>query len=158
MTIAGSCYYIEATTTFNWHDAQLNCQDKLGSSGILFEPRDANTHTLVATAADNIKRTNYWYGINNLADQNQFVYDSDGEDIVEYNLYSGVWYPGQPNGGAHHRCVYGVHWVGGYGYGLLADDGCDSYKILSICQLQNTGKERTLKHLQVNSSLYRVIA
>jgi len=139
VTIAGSCYYIEATTKLKHDEAQLNCQDKLGSSGILFEPRDANTHTLVATAADNIKRTNYWYGINNLADQNQFVYDSDGEDIVEYNLYSGIWYPGQPNGGAHHRCVYGVHWVGGYGYGLLADDGCDSYKILSICQLQNTG-------------------
>ena len=153
MTIAGSCYYIEATTTFNWHDAQLNCQDKLGSSGILFEPRDANTHTLVAAAADNIKRNIYWFGINNLANQDQFVYDSDGEDIVEYNLYVGIWYPGQPNGGENRRCVYAVNWISGYGYGLLAPKECD-YKMYSICQLQNTGKERTLKHLQVNSFLY----
>ena len=150
MTIAGSCYYIEATTTFNWHDAQLNCQDKLGSSGILFEPRDANTHTLVATAADNIKHTNYQYGINNLANQDQFVYDSDGEDIVEYNLYVGIWYPGQPKRNENRRCVYGIHWISGYGYGLLAEKEC-WVEMYSICQLQNTGKERTLTHLQVNS-------
>ena len=97
-------------------------------------------HSEAKTAADNIEYYNYWFGINNLADQSQWVYDSDGEDIVEYNLYATyIWYPGQPNGGAHHRCAYGVHWVSGYGYGLLADDDCDSFKTLSICQLQNTG-------------------
>ena len=158
MTIAGSCYYIEATTKFNWHEAQLNCQDKLGSSGILFEPHDANTHTLVAQAADNIKHNIYWFGINNLANQDQFVYDSDGEDIVEYNLYAGnLWYPGQPTGYENRRCAYAEQWSSSYGYGLLSNYQCN-WKALYICQLQNTGKERILKHLQVNSSLYRVIA
>ena len=50
-TISGTCYYIEDTTKMTYSNAQLNCRNKLGTSWILFEPRDVNTNELVAAAA-----------------------------------------------------------------------------------------------------------
>ena len=132
-------------------DAQLNCRNKLGSSWLLFEPRDANTNELVLTAAitlikvinDNWRDHYFWLGINDLANQGQYVYASDGQPVVD-----GMWTAGQPNDNGH-RCV------GGYWNSLWWDEGC-TYPIYSICQPQNTGKEGTLKHLLVNSFLYHI--
>ena len=96
MTISGSCYYIENTTTLNYADAQLNCQNKFGNLvGKLFEPRLANTNQLVSAAAANFESgtmDDFWLGINDLAIQGQYVYASDGQDVV-----GGMWKSGQPN-------------------------------------------------------------
>ena len=54
--ISGSCYYIENTSTLNYADAQLNCQDKFGNLvGGLIEPRLASTNQLVYAEALNFK-------------------------------------------------------------------------------------------------------
>ena len=121
-------------------DAQLNCHSKFGNSGILFEPRDANTNKLVNTAAAKLTSGAYhWFGINDLSIQGQYVYASDGQDV---NV---MWHPGQPND-ANHRCVYGYFSPYADSFGNLVDNSCD-YSFYSICQAQNTGKEGTLKHL-----------
>ena len=103
MAISGSCYYIENTTTLNYADAQLNCQNKFGNLvGKLFEPRLANTNQLVSAAAANFESgtmDDFWLGINDLAIQGQYVYASDGQDVV-----GGMWNSGQPDF-ASERCV-----------------------------------------------------
>ena len=88
-------------------DAQLNCQNKFGNFGILFEPRDANTNKLVFAAAGNLRLGGYWLGINDLANQGQYVYASDGQEVV-----NGMWYSGQPKG--DDRCVLGYYDGRGY--------------------------------------------
>ena len=113
-------------------DAQLNCQNKFGNFGILFEPRDANTNELVFAAAGNLRLGSYWLGINDLANQGQYVYASDGQPVVD------LWHPGQPNADGHH-CV-GGYYNGKY---LWWDEGCTNPNLYSICQPQNTGKEGT---------------
>ena len=105
-------------------DAQLNCQNKFG---ILFEPRDANTNELVFAAAGNLRLGSYWLGINDLANQGQYVYASDGQEVV-----NGMWYSGQPKG---RRCVLGYYDGGAY-LGEWWDRTCDNF-YYSICQAQN---------------------
>ena len=83
-----------------------------------------------------------WLGINDLSIQGQYVYASDGQDVVNV-----TWYPGQPNN-ANHRCVIGYFYPNGDSFGKLVDNSCDnSYYSICQCQCQNTGKEGTLKHL-----------
>ena len=116
----------------NYADAQLNCQNKFGNlGGKLFEPRLANTNQLVSAAAAKFASgtsNDFWLGINDLATQGQYVYASDGRDVVD-----GMWKSGQPNT-ATERCV-------GY-YNLLTqydsnggwfDRDCSGYKF-PICQ------------------------
>ena len=110
-------------------DAQLNCQNKFGNSGILFEPRDANTNELVFAAAGNLRSGSYWLGINDLANKGQYVYASDGQEVV-----NGMWYSGQPNGD-NWRCVLG-YYNGGANLGEWWDWTCGT-PYYSICQAQN---------------------
>ena len=138
----------------NYSDAQLNCQDKFGNdSGRLFEPRLYSTNQLVYAEAANFKSVtsdDFWLGINDLAIQGQYVYASDGQEVVD-----GMWSSNQPNNAAE-RCA---------GYFNLAtqydsnagwwDRPCD-YLTFSICQvLTYKGKEGLLdpKSLHINSSL-----
>ena len=140
VSISGSCYYIE-DTKMTYADAQLNCHSKFGGSGILFEPRDVNTNKLVNTAAATLTSSAFhWFGINDFSIQGQYVYASDGQDVVNV-----MWHPGQPND-ANHRCVYGYFSTSAGSFGNLVDNACD-LELYSICQAQNTGKEGTLKHL-----------
>lgn len=129
MAISGSCYYIENTTTLNYADAQLNCQNKFGNLvGKLFEPRLANTNQLVSAAAANFESgtmDDFWLGINDLAIQGQYVYASDGQDVV-----GGMWKSGQPNT-ASERCV-AYYSMPAYG-GEWFDRPCSSL-CFSICQ------------------------
>ena len=135
----------------NYADAQLNCQNKFGNlGGKLFEPRLANTNQLVSTAAANFvtgSMNDFWLGINDLAIQGQYVYASDGQEVVD-----GMWKSGQPNK-AKERCVgyynLATHDAGWY------DRPCND-KYFSICQvLTYEGKERMLhpKSLHINHAL-----
>ena len=94
--ISGTCYYFGNTASLNYADAQLNCQDKFGNLvGGLFEPRLASTNQLVYAEASNFKSANeddFWLGINDLATQGQYVYASDGLEVVD-----GMWKSGQPS-------------------------------------------------------------
>ena len=116
----------------NYSDAQLNCQNKFGHlHGGLFEPRLYSINQLVYAEAVNFKSAtsdDFWLGINDLATQGQYVYASDGQEVVD-----GMWKSGQPNT-ATERCV-------GY-YNLLTqydsnggwfDRDCSGYKF-PICQ------------------------
>ena len=108
-----------------YNDAQLNCQNKLGTSWILFEPRDFNTNKLVFEAAGNLVPNAYWLGINDRANQGQYVYASDGQDVV-----NGMWRSGEPNGD-NERCV-----IGYYKFEYLGewfDYPCEN-RVSSICQ------------------------
>ena len=150
--ISGSCYYFENTSSLNYDDAQLNCQDKFANFfGGLFEPRLASTNQLVYAEAINFISANeddFWLGINDLANQGQYVYASDGQAVVD-----GMWTTGQPSNPYSERCVV-VGWMVGYydlTYSLLAgwyDWPCDDNKF-SICQvLTYEGKEGKLKSKQ----------
>ena len=129
MAISGSCYYFENTTTLNYTNAKLNCQNKFGNLvGQLFEPRLANTNQLVSSAAANFVPgfiKDFWLGINDLATQGQYVYASDGDSVG-----SGMWYSGQPNFG-NERCAsyYKIPTYGGEWF----DRPCN-FERFSICE------------------------
>ena len=110
-------------------DAQLNCQNKFGNFGILFEPRDANTNELVFAAAGNLRLGSYWLGINDLANQGQYVYASDGQEVID-----GMWESTQPSSGTE-RCV-GYYSMPSYG-GEWFDRPCD-FLSFSICEPKGT--------------------
>ena len=132
----------------NYADAQLNCQDKFGNdSGRLFEPRLYSTNQLVYAEAVNFTSAtsdDFWLGINDLAIQGQYVYASDGQEVVD-----GMWHSGQPNY-EHERCVgYFSNNAGWY------DRPCDDHKF-SICQvLTYKGKEGMLdpKSFHINCAV-----
>ena len=116
----------------NYYDAQLNCQNKFGNFGKLFEPRLANTNQLVSAAAANFvsgTSDDFWLGINDLAMQGQYVYASDGQQVV-----GGMWYSDQPNNAAE-RCVayYDMPSNAGEWY----DRPCD-FLSFSICEPKGT--------------------
>ena len=120
----------------NYYDAQLNCQNKFGNFGKLFEPRLANTNQLVSYAAANFsswKSDDFWLGMNDLATQGQYVYASDGQEVVD-----GMWKYGQPNSPSE-RCVgyYKLHPAApSYGEGWY-DRSCD-FLSFSICEQKGT--------------------
>ena len=145
--ISGTCYYIENTTPMNYADAQLNCQYKLGG---LFEPRLVDTNQLVYTKAANFISTisdDFWLGMNDLANQGQYVYASDGQAVVD-----GMWFSGQPNN-ENERCVaYAGSW-GVFDYVSNAgwsDRPCDFLSFF-ICEVDHSGKKEILDYSQVNS-------
>ena len=133
----------------NYYDAQLNCQNKFGNLvGKLFEPRLANTNQLVSAAAANFvsgTSDDFWLGINDLAIQGQYVYASDGQEVV-----GGMWLSGQPND-AYDRCV-AYYNMPSNGDGWL-DRPCNELSF-SICQVL-TGKEGMLdpNSLHINCAL-----
>ena len=136
--ISGTCFYIENTTPMNYEDAQLNCQYKLGG---LFEPRFADTNQLVYVKAANfISATSddFWLGMNDLANQGQYVYASDGQAVVD-----GMWLSGQPNN-ENDRCV--GYWnmfdysVSNSGW---SDRPCDVLSFF-ICEVDHSGKKEML--------------
>ena len=124
----------------NYADAQLNCQDKFGNLvGGLFEPRLPSTNQLVYAEASNFKSAtsdDFWLGINDLATQGQYVYASDGQEVVD-----GMWKSGQPNNDAD-RCASYYNLATQYDSNAgWYDRSCDLYKF-SICQvLTYEGKE-----------------
>lgn len=113
----------------NYTAAQLNCQNKFGNLvGKLFEPRLANTNQLVSAAAANFASgtsSDFWLGINDLANLGQYVYSSDGQTVG-----SGMWYPNQPSSSSE-RCV-AYYSMPSYG-GEWFDRPCSSLSF-SICQ------------------------
>ena len=133
MVISGSCYYIEYATTMNYATAQLNCENKFGNLvGKLFEPRLESINQLVSAAAANFvsgASDDFWLGINDLATQGQYVYASDGQEIVD-----GYWRSGQPNSDTE-RCV-SYYRMPSYG-GEWFDRPCDDLSF-SICEPKGT--------------------
>ena len=129
----------------NYSDAQLNCQNKFGNLvGQLLEPRLANTNQLVSAAAANFvsgTSKNFWLGINDLAIQGQYVYASDGQEVVD-----GMWKSGQPSSAAE-RCAGYFDLTTQYDSNAgWFDRPCHDYKF-SICQvLGYEGKEGKLVH------------
>ena len=111
-----------------YDDAQLNCQNKLGTSWILFEPRDFNTNKLVFEAAGNLVPNAYWLGINDRANQGQYVYASDGQEVVD-----GMWLSGQPSSSSE-RCAGYLNLLTQYDSNAgWFDRPCSDYKF-PICQ------------------------
>ena len=129
----------------NYSDAQLNCQNKFGHLyGGLFEPRLYSTNQLVYAEALNFKTANeddFWLGINDLANQGQYVYASDGQDVVD-----GMWKSGQPSSAAE-RCAGYFDLTTQYDSNAgWFDRPCNDYKF-SICQvLSHEGKEGKIDH------------
>ena len=113
--------------------AQLNCQDKFGHLyGVLFEPRLYSTNQLVYAEAVNFKSNDeddFWLGINDLATKGQYVYASDGQEVVD-----GMWESTQPSQ-ATERCV-GYYSMPSYG-GEWFDRPCD-FLSFSICEPKGT--------------------
>ena len=149
--ISGSCYYFENTTSMKYAKAQLNCQDKFGDLyGVLFEPRLYSTNQLVYAEAVNFKSANeddFWLGINDLATKGQYVYASDGQEVVD-----GMWKSGQPSLFSERCAGYfnlDTQYDSNAGW---YDRNCDLYKY-SICQvLGHEGKDGTFDHCYENSS------
>ena len=138
----------------NYADAQLNCQNKFDNlGGKLFEPRLANTNQLVSAAAANFvsgTSDDFWLGINDLAIQGQYVYASDGQEVVD-----GMWKSGHPKY-PNKRCVgyvnLGNQYYNQYDAGWI-DRHCVNAIEFSICQvLTSEGKEGMLdpKLLHIN--------
>ena len=75
--IDGSCYYIE-TERLSLENATINCGNAFGPGvdGILFEPKDKNTHDLVVAAALGMESTNYWLGISDKQTEGEFHYNT----------------------------------------------------------------------------------
>ena len=116
----------------NYEDAQLYCQNKFGNLiGGLFEPRLFSTNQLVYAEALNFASgtgDDFWLGINDLANQGQYVYASDGQEVVD-----GMWSSGQPNNAAD-RCVSYFNLLTQYDSNAgWWDRSCDLYKLF-ICQ------------------------
>ena len=131
--ISGSCYYFENTSSMNYHDAKLNCQNKFGHLyGGLFEPRLYSINQLVYNEAVNFASgtgDDFWLGINDLANQGQYVYASDGQEVVD-----GMWTSGQPNS-ANDRCVSYLNLLTSYDSNAgWWDRACELSKF-SICQV-----------------------
>ena len=118
----------------------MNCRDKFGSwfGGGLFEPRLYSTNQLVYAEAVNFKSANeddFWLGINDLATKGQYVYASDGQEVVD-----GMWKSGHPNN-PKRRCVGYLDLADQYDAGWV-DRHCDLAIDFSICQvLTSEGKE-----------------
>ena len=139
--ISGSCYYFENTTSMKYAEAQLNCQDKFGHLyGVLFEPRLYSTNQLVYAEAVHFKSANeddFWLGMNDLATKGQYVYASDGQEVVD-----GMWKAGHPKY-ANKRCVGYYNLATQYDAGWY-DRPCND-KEFSICQvLTYEGKDGML--------------
>ena len=116
----------------NYANAQLNCLDRfVNMVGGLFEPRLFNTNQLVYAEALNFASgtgDDFWLGINDLANQGQYVYASDGQEVVD-----GMWKSGQPNSAAD-RCVGYLNLLTSYDSNAgWWDRSCDLNKF-SICQ------------------------
>ena len=129
----------------NYYDAQLNCQNKFGHLyGGLFEPRLYSTNQLVYAEALNFKSAtsdDFWLGINDLATQGQYVYASDGQEVVD-----GMWLSGQPSSSSE-RCAGYLNLLTQYDSNAgWFDRPCNDYKF-SICQvLSHEGKEGKIDH------------
>ena len=117
----------------NYATAQLNCENKFGNLvGKLFEPRLESINQLVSAAAENFvsgASDDFWLGINDLATQGQYVYASDGQEIVD-----GYWRSGQPNSDTE-RCV-SYYSMPSYG-GEWFDRPCNDLSF-SICEPKGT--------------------
>ena len=117
----------------NYAHAQLNCENKFGNLvGKLFEPRLESINQLVSAAAANFvsgASDDFWLGINDLATQGQYVYASDGQEIVD-----GYWRSGQPNSDTE-RCVSYFN-MPSYGGGWF-DRPCNDLSF-SICEPKGT--------------------
>jgi hypothetical protein len=143
VVISDSCYYIENNTTMNYEDAQLNCQKKFGNLvGGLFEPRNASTNQLVYVEAAKFASgtsDDFWLGINDFANRGQYVYASNGQNVVK-----GMWKSGQPNT-VSERCAGYYHLTSQYDANAgWYDRPCNDLKF-SICQVVTTeGKEGKL--------------
>ena len=116
----------------NYADAQLFCQNKFGNLvGGLFEPRLFGTNQLVYAEALNFASNSgddFWLGINDLATQNQYVYASDGQEVVD-----GMWLSGQPSSSGE-RCVGYLNLLTQYDSNAgWFDRPCSDYKF-PICQ------------------------
>ena len=116
----------------NYENAQLYCQNKFGNLvGGLFEPRLFNTNQLVYVEASNFASgtgDDFWLGINDLATQGQYVYASDGQEVVD-----GMWLSGQPSSSSE-RCAGYLNLLTQYDSNAgWFDRPCSDYKF-PICQ------------------------
>jgi hypothetical protein len=120
----------------NYEDAQLFCQNKFGNLvGGLFEPRLFSTNQLVYAEALNFASNigdDFWLGINDLATQGQYVYASDGQEVVD-----GMWQSGQPSSSSE-QCVGYLDILSYDSNGGWWDRPCSDYKF-PICQPISTG-------------------
>ena len=75
--INGNCYYIE-TKSLSFENATINCENAFGPGvdGILFEPKNKNTHDLVVAAANGVEARRYWLGISDIMTEGDFHYNT----------------------------------------------------------------------------------
>ena len=76
------CFYFE-TKSLNFDSANDNCQEKLGASGRLYEPKSVSEMKKVGKLGDEVftSSTYVWLGITDKRIESQYAYNSNGLPI-----------------------------------------------------------------------------
>merc|ERR1712008_608691 len=114
------CFYFEANR-FNFDSANKNCQEKLGASGRLYEPKSVSEMKKVGTftSAYNV---GVWLGITDKRIESQFAY-SNGLPIN----FTPTWHSGFGSRGKGNDCVLMVMSSTHSDFTQWADVPCTSY-------------------------------
>jgi len=96
------CFYFE-TEALNFDSANKNCQEKLGASARLYEPKSVSEMKKVATLGDEvfIYRDGVWLGVTDKRIESQFAYNSNGLPVN----FTPPWYSDYGSKGKGNDCI-----------------------------------------------------
>ena len=127
------CYFFD-TRLRNYESARRNC---LRMRGKLFEPKYAVVNHVIDTYAQKYFKVNYvrkrqqrkiyWIGINDIRNEDHFVYTSSGGSVTWTN-WSGI----NPNNKRNEDCVE----IGWATEGFWNDNKCHA-KFYSVCEISS---------------------
>ncbi|KAK7456587.1 hypothetical protein BaRGS_00039313, partial [Batillaria attramentaria] len=124
-----SCY-IYISDSYNWHDAQANCA--MWEAGRLVEIHSAAENVFVTNMARANSADAVWIGLNDIAQEGKWVWDSSQQPAQFTN-----WGHGQPdNHNFQHEpedCAVIWHLSAERKWN---DGNCDSVKTPSICETE----------------------
>ena len=97
------CFYFERKS-LNFDSANDNCQEKLGASGRLYEPKSVSEMKTVGKLGDDVfpSWTNVWLGVTDKRIESQFAYNSNGLPIN----FTPTWWPGYGSQGKGNDCIF----------------------------------------------------
>ena len=128
-------YYTFHSDKKGQHQASSACREE---GGKLYEPRNSFTYDKVMNEAE---FDNIWLGINDIALEGKFVYQSDSSEL----LLNDYWTPGHPKISDHNEdCVVGKR---KYNYKLY-NQGCGFVENY-VCEYNGQGKSNKLKYLHM---------
>jgi len=98
------CFYFEQNF-LNFDSANKNCQEKLGASARLYEPKSVSEMKKVGTLGDEVFTADnkwVWLGVTDKRNESQFAYNSNGLPIN----FTPTWGSGYGSRGKGRDCVY----------------------------------------------------